>query len=168
MALFKQLLRLHKGNVPLEDFFTEIVAYFLNENRDILFSWFDYSHILESGNYVGATIATQKTYKHPVRGDEKRLWIDHTAIRFKQLEFGLSQVFYNEEELMIEVVEIPVELTQFNLPQAVQDRLQLLLDRQDQGHGLSIPEQKEAEGLVELAEFLSLLRLRATRVMKQA
>lgn len=69
---------------------------------------------------------------------------------------------------MIEVVEIPVELTQFQLPQAVQDRLQLLLDRQDQGQELSSPEQQEAEGLVELAEFLSLLRLRATRVMKQA
>ncbi len=69
---------------------------------------------------------------------------------------------------MVEVVEIPVELTQFQLPQAVQDRLQLLLDRQDQGHELSPPEKKEAEGLVELAEFLSLLRLRATRVMKQA
>ncbi|NMF86032.1 PD-(D/E)XK nuclease family protein [Nodosilinea sp. P-1105] len=72
MALFKQLLRLHKGNVPLEDFFTEIVAYFLSENRDILFSWLEYSHILESGNYAGANIATQKTYKHPIRGDEKR------------------------------------------------------------------------------------------------
>jgi hypothetical protein len=69
---------------------------------------------------------------------------------------------------MTEVIEIPVELTQFQLPQAVQDRLQLLLDRQDQGHHLSIAEQQEAEGLVELAEFLSLLRLRATRVVKQA
>lgn len=68
---------------------------------------------------------------------------------------------------MIEVVEIPVELTQFQLPQAVQDRLQLLLDRQDQGQGLSSLEQQEAERLVELAEFLSLLRLRTTRVIKQ-
>ncbi|HZG37842.1 MAG TPA: hypothetical protein VEZ50_04095 [Nodosilinea sp.] len=50
----------------------------------------------------------------------------------------------------------------------MQDRLQLLLDRQDQGQELSPSETKEAEGLVELAEFLSLLRLRSTRVMKQA
>ncbi len=68
---------------------------------------------------------------------------------------------------MIEVVEIPVELTQFQLPQVVEDRLQLLLDRQDQGQGLSSLEQQEAERLVELAEFLSLLRLRTTRVIKQ-
>lgn len=38
---------------------------------------------------------------------------------------------------MVEVVEIPVELTQFQLPQAVQDRLQLLLDRKDKGQELS-------------------------------
>lgn len=68
---------------------------------------------------------------------------------------------------MVEVIEIPVELIQFQLPQAVQECLQLLLDRQDEGHNLSIAEQQEAEGLVELAEFLSLLRLRVTRAMKE-
>lgn len=41
---------------------------------------------------------------------------------------------------MAEVVQIPVELTKFQLPQAVQDRLQLLLDRQAQGYELSPPE----------------------------
>ncbi|NJK64406.1 MAG: hypothetical protein HC921_18485 [Synechococcaceae cyanobacterium SM2_3_1] len=69
---------------------------------------------------------------------------------------------------MIEVIEIPIELTQFQLPQAVQARLQHLLDRQDEGNILSQAERQEAEGLVELAEFLSLLRLRSTRVIKQA
>jgi hypothetical protein len=42
------------------------------------------------------------------------------------------------------------------------------LDRQDEGDTLSVPERQEAEGLVELAEFLSLLSLRSTRVMKSA
>ncbi|PZV12127.1 MAG: hypothetical protein DCF22_13055 [Leptolyngbya sp.] len=69
---------------------------------------------------------------------------------------------------MPEVVEIPIELTRFQLPQAVQDRLQSLLDHQDRGYPLSHTEQQEAEGLVELAEFLSLLQLRSTRVVKQA
>lgn len=69
---------------------------------------------------------------------------------------------------MPEIVEIPIELTRFQFPQAVQARLQLLLDRQDEGNMLSQAERQEAEGLVELAEFLSLLRLRSTRVMKQA
>lgn len=69
---------------------------------------------------------------------------------------------------MPDVVEVPIELTQFQLPTAVQARLQFLLDRQDEGSILSQAERQEAEGLIELAEFLSLLRLRSTRVTKQA
>lgn len=69
---------------------------------------------------------------------------------------------------MPEIVEIPIELAQFQLPQAVQARLQFLLDRQDGGNPLSQAEQQEAVGLVELAEFLSLLHLRSARVTKQA
>ena len=61
---------------------------------------------------------------------------------------------------MSEMIEIPAELAYFQLPNAVQQRLQFLLDRQDAGKQLSQAERQEAEGLVELAEFLSLLRLR--------
>ena len=64
---------------------------------------------------------------------------------------------------MPEVIEIPIEFVQFQLPQAVQDRLNLLLDRQDEDYTLSLSERQEAEGLVELAEFLSLLSFRSTR-----
>lgn len=65
---------------------------------------------------------------------------------------------------MPEIVEIPIELTRFQLPPAVQNRWQFLLDRQDKGYLLSQAERQEAEGLVELVEFLSLLQLRSTRV----
>ena len=68
---------------------------------------------------------------------------------------------------MPNIVEIPVELTQFQLPEAVQARLQSLLNHQDEGDMLSVAERQEAEGLVELAEFLSLLRLRSAQVTKQ-
>ncbi|WP_227873566.1 hypothetical protein [Aphanothece sacrum] len=68
---------------------------------------------------------------------------------------------------MPEVIKIPIELTRFQLPVAVQDRLHCLLNQQDQGNILSRSEQQEAEGLVELAEFLSLLHLHSQRVMKQ-
>ena len=61
---------------------------------------------------------------------------------------------------MVEIIQIPVELTHFQLPEAVQERLQFLLDRQDAGEALPLGERREAEGLVELAEFLSLLHLR--------
>jgi hypothetical protein len=39
-----------------------------------------------------------------------------------------------------------------------------LLDRQDAGQPLTVQERDEAEGLVNLAEFLTLLRLRAERM----
>lgn len=68
---------------------------------------------------------------------------------------------------MSEVIEIPAELTPFLLPSAVQNRLQFLLDRQDAGELLTEEERQEAEGLVELSDFLSLLRLRSQRVTKK-
>ncbi len=58
--------------MPLEDFFTEIIAHFLSENKDILFSWFKRSHILDLEDYLGSDITTQKTYKQPNTGNEKR------------------------------------------------------------------------------------------------
>lgn len=64
--------------------------------------------------------------------------------------------------LVLETIEIPLSLAHFRLPQAVHSRLQHLLDRQDRGGPLQFEEREEAEGLVELAEFLSLLNLRAS------
>ncbi|MBA3922389.1 MAG: hypothetical protein H0X31_12100 [Nostocaceae cyanobacterium] len=69
---------------------------------------------------------------------------------------------------MPEIIEIPFDLAQFQLPEAVQDRLQFLLDRQDVGEVLTISERREAEGLVELVEFLSLLRLRSQPMTRPA
>lgn len=60
-------------------------------------------------------------------------------------------------------LEIPSELEKFKLPEGVQQRLQELLGRQDRGDVLSSAERSEAEGLVDLAELLSLLQLRALR-----
>ncbi len=69
---------------------------------------------------------------------------------------------------LTQTIELPIDLVQFELPAAVQARLQFLLDRQDAGDELSPEEQQEAVGLVELAEFLSLLHLRALRTSQQS
>ena len=61
-------------------------------------------------------------------------------------------------------VDLPADLERFRLPEGVAARLQSLLDQQDAGRPLSLQERDEAEGLVDLAEFLTLLRLRAERV----
>ncbi|MPY86995.1 MAG: hypothetical protein GEU99_03645 [Luteitalea sp.] len=69
---------------------------------------------------------------------------------------------------MLIEVELPESLEALHLPFGVNQRLQNLLDRQDRGDDLSADERREAEGLVDLAELLSLLRLRARRIARAA
>jgi len=63
-------------------------------------------------------------------------------------------------------LEMPEDLKRFRLPKAVDRRLQELLDKQDRTGKLSSAERQEAEGLVNLAELLTLLRLRAKRATR--
>ena len=65
-------------------------------------------------------------------------------------------------------IEMPIAAEKFKLPKSVNNRLQMLLDRQDSGKKLTNAERKEAEGLVELAEMLSLLKLKAERVWRES
>jgi hypothetical protein len=58
-------------------------------------------------------------------------------------------------------VELPADLDRYRLPVAVAARLRSLLDRQDAGTPLAEAERAEAVGLADLADLLSLLRLRA-------
>lgn len=69
---------------------------------------------------------------------------------------------------MLTTIEIPEEVAHFELPEAVQERLQYLLDKQDAGEELRATERDEAAGLVDLAEFLSYLRLNARRTQQQS
>ena len=70
------------------------------------------------------------------------------------------------DHVLIEI-ELPTDLEQFKLPEGMDQRLRDLLDRQDQGKDLTPAERKEADGLVNLAELLSLLQLRARRVIQE-
>ena len=63
-------------------------------------------------------------------------------------------------------LHMPDDLAGFRLPDGVNARLQDLLDRQDRGVPLTAAERKEAEGLVHLAEWLTLLRLRVERAAR--
>lgn len=64
-------------------------------------------------------------------------------------------------------VNMPGDIDQFRLPKALDRRLQHLLDKQSIEGRLSPSDRAEAEGLVEMAEILSLLRLRSRRVAKR-
>jgi hypothetical protein len=69
------------------------------------------------------------------------------------------------QHILLEI-EMPAGLDRFKLPSGVNERLQELLDRQDRGEALTATERSEAEGLVDLAELLSLLSLRAQRIWR--
>ena len=58
-------------------------------------------------------------------------------------------------------LELPKDWRKFRLPRALHERLQELLDRQDQTGKLSRKERREATALTELVDLLSLMRLRA-------
>ena len=64
-------------------------------------------------------------------------------------------------------VNMPGDLARFRLPKGVQKRLKALLDKQDSGQALTAAERSEAEGLVDLSEVMSLLRLRAGRMARK-
>jgi hypothetical protein len=70
------------------------------------------------------------------------------------------------QHVLVEI-EMPGDLEKLKLPRGVDERLQYLLDRQDRGEDLTPAERLEAEGLVNLAELLSLLRLRVQRIWRE-
>lgn len=58
-------------------------------------------------------------------------------------------------------LELPDDLALFKLPAGVNERLTSLLDKQDSGELLTDQEKREAEGLVDLADTLIYLGLKA-------
>lgn len=58
-------------------------------------------------------------------------------------------------------IELPDDLARFKLPTGVSERLTALLDKQDSGQPLTDQERAEAEGLVDLADTLTYLGLKA-------
>jgi hypothetical protein len=60
-------------------------------------------------------------------------------------------------------LHVPANLETLAFPEALDRRLHSLLEKQDQGERLTDDEQVEAEALVDLAQLLTLLRLRMSR-----
>ena len=69
------------------------------------------------------------------------------------------------QSLLIEV-DVPKDWKHFSMPPALNERLQELLDRQDDAGKLSRKERREAEALVKLAEVFSLMKVRAACATK--
>src|SRR4028119_617584 len=62
MSLFSRLLKLNTGSIRLEDFFTEIVAYLFSINKEILYTWLEYSNLLDTSTCLDAYISTQRSF----------------------------------------------------------------------------------------------------------
>ncbi len=60
-------------------------------------------------------------------------------------------------------LDLPSDWRNFRLPPALHERLQELLDRQDDEGKLTQAEGREAEALTELVDMFSLMKLRAER-----
>jgi hypothetical protein len=65
-------------------------------------------------------------------------------------------------------LELPEDWQALQLPDALHERLQDLLYRQDEQGSLSSQERREAEALVQLVDMLALMRLRAEAVQKRS
>jgi hypothetical protein len=63
MSLFNRLLKLHNGNTPLEDFFTELVAYLFSTNKEILYVWLKYLDLLDTEADLDTYTSTQQTFE---------------------------------------------------------------------------------------------------------
>ena len=64
-------------------------------------------------------------------------------------------------------LDLPKDWKTFRMPRGLQSRLQELLDRQDQTRKLTRRERQEANALAELAEMLSLMKLRIRLAAKR-
>ncbi len=61
-------------------------------------------------------------------------------------------------------IDLPQDMAGLLFPEGLDRRLHALLDKQDRGESLTEDELAEAEGLVSLADLLSLIRLRASGI----
>ena len=65
-------------------------------------------------------------------------------------------------------LELPEDWQMLRLPEALQERLQTLLDLQDAQGSLSSRERREAEALVQLVDMLALMWLRVDAAQKRS
>lgn len=69
MSLFNRLLKLHNGNIPLEDFFTELVAHLFSTDNEILCAWLKHLDLPSMDADLDAYVRTQQTFKRLTHHD---------------------------------------------------------------------------------------------------
>lgn len=104
-SLFTRLLNLNTGNTPLEDFFTEIVAFFLDSNADLLVDFLKNLKVLDSIEYCNTCVSTQQTYsplKHHKSSSRPDIVIELVGNRYKDIVFIESKIGSQEGDLQLQ------------------------------------------------------------------
>ncbi|MEJ6482024.1 PD-(D/E)XK nuclease family protein [Nostoc punctiforme UO1] len=137
MSLFTNLLNLHSGSKPLEDFFTEIVAYFFSLNNDILLGWLKHHSIISDDNYSSIKISTQQEHQALANHTE-----DSRLDIVVELSTGLNtDVLFIESKICS--TEIPGQLKKYadllsNLPN-IRHRILIYITRNYDPKGIKTP-----------------------------
>lgn len=63
MALFSRLLNLNTGSIPLEDFFTELIAYLFSKNKEVLCAWLEELNLLDTNSALDTHVSTQREFE---------------------------------------------------------------------------------------------------------
>lgn len=78
----------------------------------------------------------------------------------------IAKLILRKQPMLLEV-NLPADWKHFSMPAALNERLQELLDKQDETGKLSRKERREAEALVNLSEVFSLMKIRAGCAARQ-
>jgi hypothetical protein len=124
----------------------------------------------ESGDCALLRRTQPKTRQSRGTSFSRWLAVGHTQKKLKEATTALERITGSRLSFRVDMsrcvqieIELPDDLARFRLPAGVQHRLRELLDKQDGGQTLNDHEKREAEGLVDVAELLSFLRLRTER-----
>jgi hypothetical protein len=115
MSLFSRLLNLNAGNIPLEDFFTELAAYLFASHKTILYDFLGHLNLLNSETYSEAHVLTQKTFEpleHHHSSSRPDLVVEFISGDHRDVIFVESKIGSHEGHLQLQrYAEILDQLT---------------------------------------------------------
>jgi hypothetical protein len=95
VALFSRLLNLSTGNIPLEDFFTELVAYLFSTDKEILYAWLKDLNLLDINVCLDAYVSTQRNFE-PLEG---HLFASRPDILIELVNTKSSSIIFVESKI---------------------------------------------------------------------
>lgn len=101
MGLFSRLLNFKTENIPLEDFFTEIVAALFSSEKKLLYSWLKYINVFEIEANLNVDVSTQQSFdalKHHGKSSRPDIVIELVGDGFQDLIFIESKIGSSEGE----------------------------------------------------------------------